>query len=195
MTIDNSQSFKYKAALVEKTANAAGGNSFVKNTKIVVLLKYLSNFWRSLKMPLINCKIHLELNLIEDCILSIAGNSAKFKITDAKLHVPIITLSGKDNVNLTKLLSNGFKISVYWNSYQTIPAKVINKGTNIYELPSASFQGGKRLFVFVYDTVAYAANNEAAIKKVESIFFQEKRSKIIMYWLMEEIFMIKQLVI
>ena len=80
-------------------------------------------------MPLIICKIHLELNWIEDCILS----SANAKITDAKLHVPIVTLSTKDNVNLTKQLSNGFKRSVYWNNYQTILAKVINKGANLYE--------------------------------------------------------------
>ena len=57
-------------------------------------------------MPLINCKIHLELNLIEDCILSSAGVSAKFNITDAKIHVPVVTLSTKDNINLTKQLSN-----------------------------------------------------------------------------------------
>ena len=74
-----SQSFKYKAALVGKTTNAAGGNSFVKNSKIVAPLKYLSNFWRSLEMPLINCKIHPKLNRIEDCILLSAGNTAKFK--------------------------------------------------------------------------------------------------------------------
>ena len=60
-------------------------------------------------MPLIICKIHLELNWIEDCILSSAGDSAKFQIADAKLHVPIFTLSTKDNVNLTKQLSNGFE--------------------------------------------------------------------------------------
>ena len=54
LNINNSQSSKYNAALVEKTVNAAGGKSFVKNTKIVVPLKYLSNFWRSLEMPLIN---------------------------------------------------------------------------------------------------------------------------------------------
>ena len=75
-------------------------------------------------MPLINCKIYLELNWMEGCILSSAGDSAKFKITDAKLHVPIVSLSTNDNVNLTKQLSNEFKRSVYWNSYQTIPAKV-----------------------------------------------------------------------
>ena len=74
----------------------------VKNTNILVPLKYLSNFWILLQMALINCEIHLELNWIEDCILSSAGDSAKFKIMNAKLHVPIVTLSTKDNVNLTK---------------------------------------------------------------------------------------------
>ena len=76
-----------------KATDATDGNSFVKSTKIIVPLKYLSNFWRSLEMSLINCKIHLELNWIEDCILSSAADSAKFKIMDAKLHVPIVTLS------------------------------------------------------------------------------------------------------
>ena len=53
-------------------------------------------------MPLINCKVHIELNWIEDCILSSVEDCAKFKMTDAKLHVPIGTLSIKDNVNLTR---------------------------------------------------------------------------------------------
>ena len=47
-----------------KSTDATDGNSFVKNTKIILPLKYLSNFWRSLEMPLINFKIHLELNWI-----------------------------------------------------------------------------------------------------------------------------------
>ena len=59
-------------------------------------------------MPLINCKTHLELNWTEDFILSSAGNSTKFKIADARLHAPIVTLSSKDNVNLTKQLSDLF---------------------------------------------------------------------------------------
>ena len=59
-TVDNSQSFKYKAALVRKTAYAVSNkNSSVKDAKIVVPLKYLSSFWRSLEMPLINCKVYL----------------------------------------------------------------------------------------------------------------------------------------
>ena len=62
LTINNSQSFKYKAALVGKKANHNGGEISVKDTKIVVPLKNLSNFWRSLEMPLINCIVNLELN-------------------------------------------------------------------------------------------------------------------------------------
>ena len=113
LSVDNSQSSQYKAAFVGKKKDYANPKNFVKKTKIVVPLKCLSKFWRSLEMPLINCKIHLELNGIEECILSSAGNSAKFKIADAKLHVPIVTLSTKDNVNMAKQLSDGFKRSVY----------------------------------------------------------------------------------
>ena len=109
LTIDNSQSFKYKAALVRKTADQNDGKSSVKDTKIVVPLKYLSNFWKSLEIPLINCKVYLELNWTENCILPSAGNSAKFEITDAKLHVPIVTLSTKDSANLTNNKGNDLK--------------------------------------------------------------------------------------
>ena len=64
LTINNSQSCKYKAALLGKTANAVNNrNSSVKDGNIVVPLKYLSNFWRSLEMSLINCKVFLELNV------------------------------------------------------------------------------------------------------------------------------------
>ena len=65
---------------------------------------------------------------------------------------------------MTKQLSNGFKRSLYWNNYQAIPPKVINQGTNIYELLRASFQGVKRLFVLAYTIAANAANIEAGIK-------------------------------
>ena len=160
LTINNSQSFKYKAALLGKTADAVNNtNSSVKDAKIVVPLKYLSNFWRSLEMPLINCELFLELNWIEDCILSSAGNSAKFEITDTKLHVPIVTLSAKDSANLAKQLNEEFKRSVYWNSYETKPAKVIEQVKNLYELLIASFQSVKRLFVLAYVIAAPAAGD------------------------------------
>ena len=84
MSINNSQSFKYKAALLGKIANHNDRKGFVNDAKIVVPLKYLINFWRSLEMPLINCNVYLELNRIEDCILSGDENTAKFEITDVK---------------------------------------------------------------------------------------------------------------
>ena len=73
-----------------------------------------------------------------------------------------------------KQLSNGFKISVYWNNYQTIPAKVINQGTTVYELFSASFQGFKILFVLACAIAANAANNEAGIKQ-QKVFFSKRK--------------------
>ena len=174
LTIDNSQSFRYKAALVGKTANHTNGKSFVKGTKIVLRLKYLNNSWRSLEMPLINCKVHLKLNWIEDCISS---SAAKFEITDAKLHVLIVTFSTKDSVNLTKQLSEGFKRFVYWNIYQAMPAKVIEKGTNIYELLNASFQGGRRLFVLAYVVATVAENDEAGLKENKKYFLERGEIK------------------
>ena len=121
-------------------------------------------------MPLINCKVHLELNWFEDCILSSAGNSAKSEIIDGKLHVPIVILSNKDSANLTKQLGEGFKRSVYWNNYQTIPAIITEKGTNIYKLLNASFQGVRRLIVLAYVVAACAANDEAGIKNNKKLF-------------------------
>ena len=65
-------------------------------------LKYLSNFWRSLEMALINCKIHLELNWIKNCVMSDNDDEPTFEITNTKLYIPTVTLSTKDNVNLAK---------------------------------------------------------------------------------------------
>ena len=62
VALDNSTSFNYKASLLGKATDADANDRSLKNTKIVVPLKYISNFFRSLEMPLINCKIHLELN-------------------------------------------------------------------------------------------------------------------------------------
>ena len=79
-------------------------------------------------MLLINCKVVLSLIWIESCVLTTAAinanadatgaDSATFKITDAKLYVPIVTLSAEDNAKLSKLLGEGFKRSVYWNKYK-----------------------------------------------------------------------------
>ena len=89
---NNSSSFKYKSSFI---TNRNG-------VKIAVPLKYLSNFWRSLEMPLINCKVELSLKWYDRCLLTTA-NTATFKITDAKLYVPTVTLSVQDNAKLSKL--------------------------------------------------------------------------------------------
>ena len=102
-------------------------------------------------MPLINCRVELSLTWDENCILtSLAGNST-FTITVAKLYIPVVTLSIEDNAKLTKLLSDEFKRSVYWNKYKIIPNKIYNANDYIRELLDASYQGVKRLFILAYD--------------------------------------------
>ena len=63
-------------------------------------------------MPLINCKIHLELNWTKDFVMS-AIPVTIFIITNTKIYVPIVTLSSKGNVKLVKLLEEGFKRPLY----------------------------------------------------------------------------------
>ena len=98
VTTNDSSSFKHKSSLIGQST-AVGGNRVFKNAKIAVPLKYFRNFWRSLEMPLINCKIHFELNWSKDCIMS-TTDEATFRITNTKLYVPIVTLSSKDNTKL-----------------------------------------------------------------------------------------------
>ena len=78
---------------------------------MVAPLKYLSNFFRSLEMPLINCKIYLELNWSKNCVMSNIAGATTFQITSTKLYVSVVTLSTKDNANLKKQLNEGFKRS------------------------------------------------------------------------------------
>ena len=72
-------------------------------------------------MPLINCEIDLRLKWSKKRILE-AGTAANevqdFKTTNAKLHVPVVTLSTDDNVKLLKQLGPAFKITIKWNKYQ-----------------------------------------------------------------------------
>ena len=92
----------FNTNFIEKST-AVKNNRVFKNVKIAVPLNHLSNFWRSLEIPLINCKINLKLNWTNDCVMSTIGNTT-FKITNTKLYLPIATLSSKDNVKLLKLL-------------------------------------------------------------------------------------------
>ena len=78
-------------------------------------------------MPLINFKVELRLKWTKYCVLVAAGvdnadansNNIIFTLKDKKLYVPVLTLSAKDNLKLTKHLSKGLERSVYWNEYKT----------------------------------------------------------------------------
>ena len=157
-------------------------------------------------MPLINCKVELSLKWIENCVLTSAAisvdanatgvDSATFKVTDAKLYIPIVTLSAEDNVKLSKLLSDGFERPIYWNKYKVIDNKVVKvaaaNGENyIRELLDCSWQGFKRFFVLVYNNKK--GNNQVSVDSFKRKIFQDLKLKITILKLMEEMFMISQL--
>ena len=99
--IAESESFKSKIKIEGKTAD----NDNTKNAEIVVLLKYLNNFWRTPEIPLINCEIVLDITWSKKCVISSAVGKTEFSITDTKFCVPVVTLSTEDNVKLLKQLN------------------------------------------------------------------------------------------
>ena len=97
-----------------------------------------------------------------------AGQAVSFMITNTKSHVPIVTLSTKDNTNLTKQLNEGFEKNIYWNQYVSKPfPETPHKKTDITRFAlDAAFQGVNRLFVLVFEDTrvsdpAIDANNPA----------------------------------
>ena len=114
-------------------------------------------------MPLINCKVELSLKWYENCILSSAGTAATFAITDTKLYVPVVTLKIEDNAKLSRLLSEGFKRSIYWNKYQAI-LKYHAANENIRERLDTSFQGVNKLVV-LFDARRDNITNENSYRK------------------------------
>ena len=120
--MDSLTSVIYKASTLGKAIDIDDDHGPLKNAKIVVPLKYLSNFFRSIEMPLINCRSILQLNWDEYCVMyrddayddGDANNSETiFKIRSSKLCVPIVYLSTEDNVRLKKQPNEGFKRSVF----------------------------------------------------------------------------------
>ena len=112
----------------------------------MVLLKHLSNFLRTLKMPLINCEINILLTWSEKCII-VTGNvdnqGPKFAITDTKIYVPVATLSAQDSGKLLQL-KKGFQRIINWNKYQSEPT-LKTRNRNLSYLINPSFQGVNRL--------------------------------------------------
>ena len=112
----NSASFKYKQKITGST-----GNYGTKAVQIMVPLKYLSNFWITLEMPLINCEISLILTWSTNCVIcnTTANQVTTFAITDTQLYVPVVTLSIDDIAKLLQQLKSGFKPKNNWNKYET----------------------------------------------------------------------------
>ena len=154
LTANNSDSLKYKIKLLGNVTEVAGDAAGLRrlNVKVVVPLKYLSNFFRSLEMPLINCKIKLNLTWKKECVLSTGAGKAVFIINDTKLYVPVVTLSKEDNKDFIEQQNNGFQRSIYWNEYKT---KEINEDAdaNVFKYINLdpSFQGVNRLFAMAYN--------------------------------------------
>ena len=112
-SVKDSKSFDYKTSITGKLE----GNNTEKEVEIVVPLKYLSNFWRTLDMPLVNCEINLILTWSKKCVLTSkatrdavpaqGGNPSvaavdnptneTCKLTDTKLYVPVAILSTKND--------------------------------------------------------------------------------------------------
>ena len=142
----DSESFKSKVKITGSTP--AGGNT--KDVKIIVPLKYLSNFWRTLEMPLINCEVNLILTWSKDCVITNSTGAGKFKITETKLYVPVVTLSTQDNAKLLQQLKSGFKRTINWNKYQSDP-KTYAQNRYLNHLVNPCFQGVNRLFVLSFE--------------------------------------------
>ena len=141
----DSESFKSKVKITGNTL--AAGNT--KDVEIIVPLKYLSNFWRTLEMPLINCEVNLILAWSKDCVITNSTGEGKFAITETKLYVPVITLSTKDNDKLLQQLKSGFKKIINWNKYKS-SIKTLTHNRYLNYLINLNFQGVNRLFVLPF---------------------------------------------
>ena len=145
---NTTDSFNFKAKITGQT-----GNNGTKDVEIIVPLKYLSNFWRTLEMSLINCEVNLILAWSSTCVL-IATDSpnqnATFAITDTKLYVPVVTLSTQENTKFLQQLKSGFKRVINWNKYLSKP-ELLAQNPNLNHSVEPRFQGVNRLFVLAFE--------------------------------------------
>ena len=124
---DASPTFKYKSSLLgDSTEVVEGTNPSIplaqrlwKNAQIIVPLKYISLFFRSLELPLIDTKLYIQLDYTKNFVISNSPGVTTFKITKAELYVPVVTLKTEDNNKLNQLLDSKFERIVYWNEYKS----------------------------------------------------------------------------
>ena len=141
-------SFNFKVKITGQT-----GDDGTKDAEIMVPLKYLSNFWRTLEMPLINCEVNLIFTWSSTCALiatNVQNQNATFAITDTKLYVPVVTLSTQGNTKFLQQLKSGFKRVINWNKYLSKP-ELLAQNPNLNHLIEPSLQGLNRLFVLAFE--------------------------------------------
>ena len=128
----------------------------------MIPLKYLSNFWRTLEMSLINCEVNLILTWSSTCVIvstNIVNQGATFTITDTRLYVAVVTLSTQENTKLLQQLKSGFKRVINWNKYLSKP-ELLAQNPNLNNLVEPSFQGVNRLFVLAFENDNQRASYE-----------------------------------
>ena len=158
----NSKPFFKKASIVGKTPE---DNDSLTGGKIVISLKHLSNFWRSLNIPLINCEVELILNWSKRCVsvdmtvdagvdpAVVAPSGVTFKITDTKLYVPVVTLSKENNIKLLAQLKTGFKRTIKWNKCRP-QSTVQSNNDSLNYLIHPTFTNVNKLFVLSFQRIA-----------------------------------------
>ena len=167
----NSNVFKYKNEITGNTYNVTAGAAGhdankvgTQEIKLAIPLKYLGNFWRALKTPLISCEVSLELKWYKNCVITsleerqvdagppvVNGSptGATLNINDCKLYIPVITLSKDDEIKLLTNLKSGFKRDIIWNKYRSqMSTEAISNNLNI--LIDPTFTNVNRLFVLSY---------------------------------------------
>ena len=144
--IKDFESFKSKIKITGKSPD----DDNQKDVEIMVPLKYLSNFWRTLEMPLINCKVNLIFTWSSTCVITNSTDAGTFEITDTKLYVPVVTLSTQENTKLLQQLKSGFKRVINWNKYLSKPES-FRRNANLNYLVEFGFQGINRFFVLAFE--------------------------------------------
>ena len=154
---NTTDSFLFKIKITGQTEN----NGRIDNVEIMVPLKYLSNFWRTLELPLINWEVEFILTWSAGCVIiytDVANQVPTFTITETNLYVPVVTLSTQDNAKLLSQLKSGFKRTISWNKYLSKP-ELLAQNPNLNHLVEPTFQGVNRPFVLVFEDDAQRTSN------------------------------------
>ena len=151
-------SFNFKIKITGETNH----DGTIDSVEIMVPLKYLSNFLRTLEMLLIHCKVELILTWSAGCIIiytDVANQLPTFTIMETNLYVPVVTLSTQDNAKLLPQLKSDFKRRISWNKYLSKP-ELLPHNLNLNHLVEPSFQGVNRLFILAFEDDAQRISNK-----------------------------------